>query len=306
MSAFTLPDIQRSSPVTVTRDCPVLDVLQPVTKTSLTDGFRNPVNGIIVADEVISYRGLTDIPGLTCIVDERCVTSPAVRILMLELRSCKQLALCIQILQNNRICILYKHSCICSLFGHLTLTVYKLYKRKVIFASYLRVVFTECRCDVYDTGTVGHGNVSVTGYIMCLLILLLRALCSTCEERFVFLILEFLTLIGFQNLISFYTIFLVSKLAKYTVQKCLCHVVGSSVSSLYLAVGLIRIHTKCHVGRQGPRSRGPYEEICILTAYLEGSDCGTFLYGLIALRYLSSRQRGTAARAVRNNLETFV
>ena len=197
MSAFTLPDVERSSPITVTGDSPVLDILEPVTKTSLTDGFRNPVNGIVVADEVISYRGLTDVPGLACVVDERRVTSPAVRILMLELRSCKQLALCIQVFQNNRIGILYKHSCICSLFGHLTLAVYKLYKRKVVFASNLRVVFTECRCDVYDTGTVGHGNVSVTGYIMCLLILLLCTLCSACKERFVFLVLEFLTLIGF-------------------------------------------------------------------------------------------------------------
>ena len=50
MTAFTLPDIQWSSPVTVTADTPVLNVFQPVTKTAFADGFRNPVDGVVVAD----------------------------------------------------------------------------------------------------------------------------------------------------------------------------------------------------------------------------------------------------------------
>src|SRR5699024_3456423 len=42
MAALTLPDIQGSTPVTVPGDGPVLDILQPVAKTSLADGFRDP------------------------------------------------------------------------------------------------------------------------------------------------------------------------------------------------------------------------------------------------------------------------
>ena len=52
-SAFAFLDIQWSSPVTVTADTPVLDIFKPVTKTSFTDAFRNPVDSIVICDQVI-------------------------------------------------------------------------------------------------------------------------------------------------------------------------------------------------------------------------------------------------------------
>ena len=54
-STLTLPDIQRSSPVTVTADSLVLNVLDPVTETSFTDTLRNPVDRIIIRDQIILY-----------------------------------------------------------------------------------------------------------------------------------------------------------------------------------------------------------------------------------------------------------
>ena len=53
MSAFTLPDVQWCSPVTVSGNTPVLHILQPVAETTFTDAFRDPVDGIVVADQVI-------------------------------------------------------------------------------------------------------------------------------------------------------------------------------------------------------------------------------------------------------------
>ena len=53
-STLTLPDIQWSSPVTVTADSPVLNVLDPVAETSFTDALRNPVDRIIICDQVIT------------------------------------------------------------------------------------------------------------------------------------------------------------------------------------------------------------------------------------------------------------
>ena len=44
VAALALPDIQRSTPVTVTADAPVLNVLQPVAETAFTDALRNPVD----------------------------------------------------------------------------------------------------------------------------------------------------------------------------------------------------------------------------------------------------------------------
>ena len=98
ISAAALPDIQGSSPVTVTGDRPVLNILQPVSEASCSDGFRNPVYGIVVADQVVLNRCLPDIPRLSRIVDQRGVTSPAVRILMLKLRCVEQVAALFQIL----------------------------------------------------------------------------------------------------------------------------------------------------------------------------------------------------------------
>ena len=88
-AVLTLPDIERSSPVTVTGDTPVLNIFQPVSKTSLTDGLRNPVYRLIVGNEVVTNLCHLDEPGLSCVVDERCIASPAVWILMLELRCIK-------------------------------------------------------------------------------------------------------------------------------------------------------------------------------------------------------------------------
>ena len=98
LAAVTLPDVERSSPITVTGDCPVLNVLQPVAKTALTDGLRDPVDGIVVTDQVILYRSLFNVPGLARIIDQRRVTSPAERIIMLELGRVKELALRVKIL----------------------------------------------------------------------------------------------------------------------------------------------------------------------------------------------------------------
>ncbi len=55
MSALTLPDIERGSPVTVSGNAPVLNILQPVPEASLADAIRNPVDGIVVADQVILH-----------------------------------------------------------------------------------------------------------------------------------------------------------------------------------------------------------------------------------------------------------
>ena len=87
MSTFTLPYRKWCSPVTVTGDTPVLDILKPVTETSFSDGIRDPVYSIVVADQVIFDCSHFDKPGFSCVIDEWCVTSPAVRIFMLELRS---------------------------------------------------------------------------------------------------------------------------------------------------------------------------------------------------------------------------
>ena len=62
MAALALPHIERRSPVTVARDAPVLNVLKPVAKTPLSDGLWNPVDRIVIAHQILFYRGHLDKP----------------------------------------------------------------------------------------------------------------------------------------------------------------------------------------------------------------------------------------------------
>ena len=62
VTAFTLPDVERSTPVTVTADTPVLNVFEPVAEASLADAFGDPVDSIVVSDKVVPYRRHLDEP----------------------------------------------------------------------------------------------------------------------------------------------------------------------------------------------------------------------------------------------------
>ena len=92
MSALAFPNIQRRAPITVAADTPILHVFQPVSKATLADALRHPVDGIVVADEILLYLRHFDEPGIAGIVDERCAAAPAVRIAMLKYRRAEQQA----------------------------------------------------------------------------------------------------------------------------------------------------------------------------------------------------------------------
>ena len=193
MSAFTLPDVQWCSPVTVSGNTPVLNVFQPVAETSLTDALRNPVDGVIVADQVIFDCSHLNEPGFTCIVDQWCITSPAMRIVMLKFRCIKEFSFFVKILKYKRISFLYKDSCIWSLCCHITFTVYKLYKRKIIVTSDTAVVFTECRCDMNDTGTITHSYIVICCNEVSFLFLFCCCLSCTCKKRLIFFVFQIFT-----------------------------------------------------------------------------------------------------------------
>ena len=155
-----------------------------------------------------------------------------------------------------------------------------------------------------DTGTVGHCNIAVAGYEMRLLMLLCRCLSGTGEQRLILLVFQILSLIALEDLIGGFI--LRCELAQHLVEQRLRHIIGITVGSLDLHIGFIRVHAERNVGRQCPRCRCPCKKIRILTDALESHDRGTLLYGLIALCDLLRGERGSAARAVGNDLEALV
>ena len=320
LAAFAFPDVERGTPVTVTGDCPILQVLQPVTETSLADGFRDPVDLVVVADHVFLHRGHLDVPALTRVVQKRCITSPAVRIAVFKFRCRKEQLSCRQVLEYFRIgtdhalsqflCVgLAAHTSKRGALLQYTLFVYHLYERQVILAAYVRIVFTEGRSDMYHAGTIGHRNVFVTYYIEALLVLTVRIGLCTFIQRLVLLVLQIRTFVSLQHLVSRlagFLIFLGQQLGQHGIQQCLCHIVGIAVAGFYLTVGLCRMYAECHVARQGPGCGGPGQDESVFVLTLEAHDRGTFLHILIALCHFLCGKRSPAARAVRHDLEALV
>ena len=223
---------------------------------------------------------------------------------MLEFRRVKKLALFIKVCEDHRVRFLYEYTCVWCLFGHVTLSVYELYERKVILTSDTAVILTKCRCDMNDTGTITHGNVVVTGYEMSFFALFCCCLSRTCKKRLIFLTLKVCSFIFLKDLIC--RLIILCKLAENLVQKCLCHVVGIAVCCFYLTVDLIRIYTKCNVGWKCPWCCCPCQEVCVLTNNLETHDRRALFNSLVALRNLLCGKRSSTAWAVRNDLKAFI
>ncbi len=323
-AVLALPDRKRSSPVTVAADAPVLNIFQPVAETAGADRGRNPVDRIVVRDQLVTDLRHLDEPGLTRIVDQRSVAAPAVRIFMLELRSVKQLALMVQVTDDNRICLLDKHSAVGRIRSHVSGSVYELDEGKVIVAADASVILTKRRSDMNDAGTVRHGDIIVAGHKVAGLMLFCRSLSCCLEQRLIGTALQIGTHIGLQHFVclalrdtvpvigvcvEFHTLRiqalghrsrylvvvcladlsgnrLVRQLAEDLVCQCLGKDIGVAVRSLHLDVGLGRVHAQSDVAGECPRSRGPCQIVySLLIGRLEAYDRGALFDQLVPLGY---------------------
>ena len=84
MTAFANPDGKRSSPIPLARDTPVDYVIQEVSHSSFLDIIGNPIDGIVVPHQVVVELCHLDEPARPCVIDERGVASPAMRIAVLK------------------------------------------------------------------------------------------------------------------------------------------------------------------------------------------------------------------------------
>ncbi len=223
---------------------------------------------------------------------------------MLKFRRVKEKSFLLQILQNRHICILYKHSRIIRLFCHLSLAVHQLYKWKVIPAPHLGIVLTKCRRNVYDTSTICHGYIAVTGDKVSLFLLFLTDSLRIIKQRLIFFPLQISSFKGLQHFICL--CLFISQNTKHIVQQCLCHIIRISVICFDFTIGLLWIYTECHIARQRPGRRGPCKKICVFAYYFETDDSRALFHRLIALCHLMRGQRGSAARTVGNDLKALI
>ena len=299
-----LPDVERGAPVAVTGQAPVLDVLEPVAEPAFADAGRDPVDGVVVADEVVADLGHLDEPGLSGVVDERRVAAPAERVVMLELRRVEQFAFLLEVLQDRQVGVLDEEAGVRGLFLHVTGFVDHLDEGQVVVSAHASVVFTEGGRDVDDPGTVGHGDIRVAGDEEALLALFVGNALLEGVQRLILFVFEVGALVALQDLIGGFAVF--RELSENGVAEFGGDVVRVSVGRLDLDVLVGRAHAERDVGGQGPGRRGPGEEIGVLIFDLETDDGGTLFDVFVALRHFVGGQGRTAAGAVRNDLEALV
>ena len=223
---------------------------------------------------------------------------------MLEFGCRKKLPRFVQIHQDILVGILHEFARIRGLLSHLSLSVYKLHKGKIIFASHLGIVLTEGRGNVHDTRTVRHGDVAVAGHEMSLFFLLCRRFPGAGKQRLIFPVFQILPGKGLQNLIG--CLSFLRQRTQNLLKQSLRHIIGIAVRRLHLHIGLLRIHAQRHIGGQSPGRGGPCQEISVLANRLEAHNGGALLHRLIALRHLMRGERGPASGAVGHDLEPLV
>ena len=262
VSAGAFPDIKRRSPISVTGKTPVLNVLKPVAESSLTDILGNPVYGIVISYEAVLYLCHLYKPAVAGVVDKRRVTSPAMRIIVLELGRGEKLALLFEVNEYRRIRLLYEESRVGRLRRHLTLGINELYEGKVVSLADLGVVLTECGRDVYDTRTVGHRDVIIHSHEVRALLLLLRSLGGASPKRLVATTLKITSLHLCEYLVR--TLAVLCKRSEHLIKKRLSHIIGIAVARLYLAVDVVGVYAKRGVRGERPGRGRPRKIVRVL------------------------------------------
>ena len=302
VTAFALPYRQRRAPVTVAREPPVLHMLEPVAETALADGFRDPVDCLVVGHEFVLDCRHLDEPGRERIIEQRRIAAPAMRIAVREFRCLEELALLLEIVKDHGIGLLDEDTRPSRLCRQLALAVDEIDKGDIIVAADAVIVFTKGRSHVDDARAVFRRDVIITRDDERLL----AGFCLFCHscvgkriKRLVFLVLEILALAFAEDFtFSFHTF-------KYGIDQCFCQDVYRAVHA-YLDVIDFRIDAECEIRRQRPRRRRPGEEIRIFALDLELDHGRTLRDVLVALSHLVRGKRRAAARAIRDNLIALI
>ena len=292
------PDGQRRAPVALAGQAPVHDVLQEVAHAAFLDVVGHPVDGAVVAHQLVAHGGHADEPRGAGVIEQRRVTAPAEGIVVRKGQSGQKQPAPAQVLDHLFVDLLGAFARPGRALHELALRVHQLHEGKLVVAAHARVVLAERRGDVHDAGAVGQRHIVVADHVPALFAGIAHALEAV--ERLVGHAAELGALHGLEHLA------LVRLLAKDGVQKRLRQDVGLPVQ-LELTVVLMRVDAQGYVGGKCPRRGGPGENKGILTAYHFEADRGRNVADLlVALRDLVAGKRGAAAGAVGHDLEALV
>ncbi len=293
------PDGERRAPVAVAREAPVLHVLEPVAESSLADGFRDPVDGVVVRDELILDRRHLDEPGRERVVEERRIAAPAVGIAVRELRRLEELALFLEVLEDQRIGLLDEDARPVRVLRELALAVDEVHEADAVRHADTVIVLTKGRCQMDDARAVLRRDIVV---------------CED-EERFLAR-LHLADSVGIERLVlpADELPALAAREHRALARHVLEHFVDESLGEdvfllpdLHLHIVDLRIHTEREVRRQRPGRRRPGEVAGVgLALHAELNHRRALRDVFVALRDLVRGERRAAARAVRDDLVALV
>ena len=298
VTAFAAPDRDRSTPVSVSGDRPVVDVFQPVSESLFTDEIREPVYAVVIGNQFVFQLGHFNVPAWFRVVDQRCTASPAVRVVMFHLFLGVDLVFCSQPLDDLYVqAVFHNESALPRSLGVFTLFIYRVHDRQIVASSCLVVVFTECRSRVYDTSTIFDGYVVCACYEESFLVRL-----DERHQLFVFHVFQVFSLHFLQHFVAAFS--------QDFVSEDLCNIkdLAFFISGNHLYFDIVDLRSYCqgYVGCQRPRSRRPCQEVFVSVFSLEFGCDGRYFDFFISLCYFVGSQSRSAARAVRQDLVSFV
>ncbi len=104
------PDRQRGAPISFAGKSPILNVSQPFPEPPLFQVGGNPVDFFVVLYNLLLEFFHSDEPGITGVIEQRSLTSPAEGIIVLVNLLPEEDSPLLQIPDNQRVCFLKKHA----------------------------------------------------------------------------------------------------------------------------------------------------------------------------------------------------
>ena len=292
-AAFAFPHGQGRSPVSFAAQAPVDDVLQEVAHPAFLDVVRHPVDGPVVAHQVVPQLGHPDEPGRPRVVQQGRVAPPAEGIVMREGHRREQQSPLLQILQDQGIRVLDEGAGPVRPLDEAALGVHQVDEGHPVLPAHAVVVLAEGRGDVHDAGAVLHRDVVVADHEPGLPVRLPEAV-----QRLIFLPLQR----GARELIQEFD-FLPRE---HLFHQGLRHVIAVPVHA-DPAVGVRGIDAQRQVARQRPGRRGPGQQVGVLLPLRQEADEGRgLLHVLVSLGHLVAGQGRAAAGAVGHDLVALI
>ena len=192
-----LPYRYRSRPVSVSGDVPVTGIFEPLAESAVLNGLGYPVDILVLGDQLVLDLGNIEVPGIHSLVYQRSLTSPAVRIVMLDGTVSNSLTLLVKEADN---CGVHLDNVLLAVLlievgyflGESALCVNGVHQRDSVVLAGPVVVLTESGSGMYDTNTFVSADIVSCDNSECLIF----KICKIGEEGLISSAYQFLALCG--------------------------------------------------------------------------------------------------------------